>query len=98
MRAAYLMGFVCCFSCFSGSATQALPLPTTEDFDTAIKKCVVAEQLAIRSDLVDAISNIYSAQRPDGAPSFKTAAEFVVLMPKELKLEAYRLFRQCITP
>ena len=80
------------------SGAFADPLPTTERFDAEIRKCVAVQSIAMRPDLIGAIINIYVAQRPEGAVSFKSPAGFLELLPKDVTLEAYRLYRQCISP
>ena len=69
-------------------------LPTTDEFDSKIKSCAAAQKVRLAPDLVTAIATIYSAE-----PSkFRSATEFLTLLPKELALEAYRFYQQCIGP
>ncbi|HEV2957092.1 MAG TPA: hypothetical protein VGX95_13320 [Xanthobacteraceae bacterium] len=79
-------------SCFAQS------LPTTEEFDSKIKDCSVGQKPPLSPALVTAIATIYSAERPDGAAKFKSATEFLTLLPKELALEGYRFYQKCIAP
>ena len=79
-------------SCFAQS------LPTTEDFDSKIKDCSVGQKIPLPPALVTAVATIYSAERPDGASKFKSATEFLTLLPKELALEGYRFYQKCIAP
>lgn len=69
-------------------------LPTTDEFDSKIKSCAAIQKVPLSADLVTAIASIYSAE-----PSkFRSATEFLTLLPKELALEAYRFYQQCIAP
>jgi hypothetical protein len=76
----------------------AQSLPTTDEFDSKIKSCVAGQKNPLSPALVTAITSIYSAERPEGASKFKSAAEFLTLLPKELALEAYRCYQKCIVP
>src|SRR5262249_54703445 len=76
----------------------AQSLPTTEEFDSKIKDCWVGQKTPLSPALVTAIASIYSAERPNGASKFKSAAEFLTLLPKELALEGYRFYQKCIAP
>jgi hypothetical protein len=79
-------------SCFAQS------LPTTEEFDSKIKDCSVGQKIPLSPALVTAIATIYSAERSNGASKFKSATEFLTLLPKELALEGYRFYQKCIAP
>lgn len=77
-----------------GHPCLAQGLPTTDEFDSKIKSCATAQKVRLAPDLVAAIATIYSAE-----PSkFRSATEFLTLLPKELALEAYRFYQQCIGP
>jgi len=77
-----------------GHPCLAQGLPTTDEFDSKIKSCATAQKVRLAPDLVTAIATIYSAE-----PSkFRSATEFLTLLPKELALEAYRFYQQCIGP
>jgi hypothetical protein len=92
-RALWVAGF-CCAATLAASSQE---LPTTEQFDGSVKECAVNQNILLRADLIGAIVSIYSAERPKGAPSFRSAAVFVALMPEgDARLEAYRLYAQCI--
>lgn len=87
--------------CLVGAVTNpcfAQNLPTSDEFDSKIKSCAVGQKSPLSPALVTAITSIYSAERPNGASKFKSAAEFLTLLPKELALEAYRFYQQCIVP
>jgi hypothetical protein len=77
-----------------GHPCLAQGLPTTDEFDAKIKGCAAVQKVRLAPDLVTAIATIYSAE-----PSkFRSATEFLTLLPKELALEAYRFYQQCIGP
>ena len=82
----------------SSGAAHAQTLPTTEQFASKIKDCITSQNFYWRSDFVEAIIGIYGAERPDGAQSFKSPVGFMGLLPKEVTLESYRLYQQCILP
>ena len=87
--------------CLVGAVTNscfAQGLPTTEEFDAKIKDCAVGQKTPLPPALVTAVATIYSAERPDGASKFKSATEFLTLLPKELALEGYRFYQKCIAP
>jgi hypothetical protein len=87
--------------CLVGAVTNAClaqSLPTTEEFDSKIKDCSTGQKTPLSPALVTAIATIYSAERPDGASKFKSATEFLTLLPKELALEGYRFYQKCIAP
>src|ERR1700730_2092596 len=77
-----------------GHPCLAQGLPTTDEFDSRIKSCATAQKVRLAPDLVTAIATIYSAE-----PSkFRSATEFLTLLPNELALAALRFYQQCIGP
>jgi hypothetical protein len=57
-------------------------LPTSEQFNDKVIECAVDQKIALHSDVIEVISDLYSAQRPTGAKSFQSAADFLELMPR----------------
>ena len=70
------------FHCALTQATHAQTLPTTEKFGSQIKECVVSQNVALRSDLIDSLISIYSAQRSNGAPSFIESCRILRVVAK----------------
>jgi hypothetical protein len=81
-----------------GAKLAAQALPTTEQFASKIRDCITSQNLSWRLDFVEAIVAIYGAERPDGAQSFKSPVGFMGLLPKEVTLEGYRFYQQCVSP
>jgi len=76
----------------------AQSLPTTDEFDSKIESCATGQKSPLSPAIVTAIASIYTAERPNGASKFKSATEFLTLLPKQLALEAYRFYQQCVAP
>jgi hypothetical protein len=79
------------------SAARAQTLPSSEQFDGALRICAAGQKIELSADLIGSISNIYNGQRTQGAASFRNSTEFLSIMPEGARLEAYRLYVDCIT-
>src|SRR5271165_5393306 len=75
---------------------QAQTLPTTEQFDSSLRTCAAGQHIELNADIIGSISSVYNNQRTQGAISFKDQTEFLALMPESARLEAYRLYVECI--
>jgi hypothetical protein len=70
--------------------------PTTEQFDSMLRSCAAGANIEMRADIVGSIKSIYEGQRTQGLASFQTSTEFLKLIPENSRLEAYKLYTECI--
>jgi hypothetical protein len=75
-------------------ATQAQTLPTPEDFDRALKSCAIAQAIKLDASAIDSISKLYASEASRAV--LNSSTEFVLLIPENMRLEAYRLYTDCI--
>ncbi len=78
------------------AARSALPAqtPTYDKFDGDLRACAAAQKIELGADLSASIRQVYSAQ---GASSFSDSTRFLSRIPEKDRLEAYRLYVECIT-
>jgi hypothetical protein len=91
------LGYMACATLLL-STTQfgyAQNLPTPELFDQALKACAAAQHVELKSDSLDSISRLYSSD--SSRQVLKSPQEFLLLMPENNRIEAYRLYADCIT-
>jgi hypothetical protein len=81
---------------FSVRSVDAEGLPTTEQFSSMLTNCAAGSNIDVKADLIGSIATIYNGQRTQGAASFQSSTEFLKLIPENSRLEAYRLYTQCI--
>jgi hypothetical protein len=74
----------------------AQTLPTTAQFTDLLRGCAAGANIQVSGDLIGSISSIYDGQRTQGAASFQSSTEFLKLMPENSRLEAYKLYTNCI--
>jgi hypothetical protein len=74
----------------------AQALPTSEQFTDLLSGCAAGANIDITADLAGSLKTIYEGQRTQGAASFKSSTEFLKLIPENQRLEAYKLYTQCI--
>ena len=82
--------------CVARLAYAQAPLPTTVEFDGMLRSCATGANIDLKADLVGSIRTIYDGQRTQGLASFQTSSEFLKLIPESQRLEAYKLYTQCI--
>jgi hypothetical protein len=78
------------------SPAGADALPTTAQFSSLLTSCAAGSHIDVKADLIGSIATIYDGQRTQGAANFQTSTEFLKLIPENSRLEAYRLYTQCI--
>jgi hypothetical protein len=80
----------------SAQILSAQALPTREQFSSLLTSCAAGANIDVKADLIGSIATIYDGQRTQGAANFQTSTEFLKLIPENSRLEAYRLYTQCI--
>jgi hypothetical protein len=75
---------------------QSQPLPTSQQFNDLLSSCAAGANIDVSADLVGSIKTIYEGQRTQGAASFKSSTDFLKLIPESQRLEAYKLYTQCV--
>jgi hypothetical protein len=69
--------------------------PTPEEFDRAIKACAREQRIELSAELLGSVTRLYSGQ--NSRLVFRSPAQFVLLMPEDARVDAYRLHADCIT-
>src|SRR5689334_27709 len=88
--------YVAAFIALSAVKAYGQNLPTTEQFSSMLASCAAGANIELKADLVGSITTIYQGQRTQGAASFQSSTEFLKLIPENSRLEAYKLYTQCI--
>jgi S1-C subfamily serine protease len=88
-------------NCNDGKVAQAqnansAPLPSGPEFDNLLKTCALGANIEIKADLIGSIKTIYEGARTSGSASMLSSAEFLKQIPEKERLEAYRLYTECI--
>lgn len=96
-------------SCFlftgisSAAFAQAAASPTTEQFMGALAACVASKNLEVSADLLGSIKGAYDREATDernstqGRLVFKSPTEFLSLFPETDRLQAYKIYEECVT-
>jgi hypothetical protein len=74
---------------------NAQNLPTPELFDQALKVCAAAQHVELNPQALDSISRLYSSD--SSRQVLRSPQEFLLLIPENNRIEAYRLYADCIT-
>ena len=88
----YVVLFVIIFSAIQPSYAQTLPTP--EDFDRELKACAARQNIGLESSIMNSISRLYASE--SARQALRSPAEFLLLIPEGLRIEAYRLYAECI--
>jgi hypothetical protein len=78
----------------AGVAPAAQALPPFDQFDGALKACAARENITLSADLSASVRQVYDRQ---GESSFADSATFLSRISEKERLEAYRLYVECIT-
>jgi hypothetical protein len=84
-------------------ATLVLPriaygqaLPSTEEFQSLVTLCAHGSDLQIDTDIIGSVTSIYRGERTKGVASLKSQTRFLELFPAEDRLDAAKLYQECI--
>src|SRR4051794_9648006 len=77
-------------------SARAQSLPTSEQFSDLLRSCAAGADINLSADLQGSLKTIYEGQRTQGAASFKSSTEFLKLIPENQRLEAYKVYAQCV--
>jgi len=80
------------------STTQlgyAQNLPSPELFDQSLKACAATQHVELNSDTLDSIGRLYASD--SSRQVLRSPQEFLLLIPENNRIEAYRLYAECIT-
>jgi hypothetical protein len=97
MKASYLSAsavFFLTLLWIAQSAAQGQSLPSAEDFNNALKACNTAQNINLNSSIVDSLGKLYSNEISRQA--LRSPAEFLLLIPEDKRIDAYRLYAECI--
>lgn len=75
--------------------THAQTLPSNDEFDQALKVCVSEQHINLDPKFIDGVTKLYSGGNTRQALRYSQA--FVSLAPDSDRLEAYRLYVDCVT-
>jgi len=79
------------------AALSAQTLPAFDQFDGDLRACAAGQNIALSADLSASIRQIYNGQGAQGASNFADSTKFLSRIPEKDRLEAYRLYVECIT-
>ncbi|HEV7879630.1 hypothetical protein [Bradyrhizobium sp.] len=88
--------FVGILAVLCSAQAQQQTLPNSQQFTDLLRGCAAGANIDISADLVGSLKTIYDGQRTQGAASFKSSADFLKLIPDAQRLEAYKLYTQCV--
>ena len=89
--------FVCFFAVQSATgATGDAPLPTTEQFNSALTTCALGSKTTIDADLIGKITSLYNDDRTKGAANFETSTKFLEQFAQNDRPRVYELYNNCI--
>jgi hypothetical protein len=77
------------------STAQAQGFPSPEDFDQALKTCNSVQKINLGSNILDSLSKLYAGE--SSRQVLRSPSEFLLLIPEDKRIDAYRLYAECIT-
>jgi len=76
-------------------AAQNPGLPSQEDFDQSLKACNVAQRINLAPNILESLSKLYSSE--NARQVLRSPTDFLLLIPEDKRIDAYRLYAECIT-
>ncbi|SHN73493.1 hypothetical protein SAMN05444170_2492 [Bradyrhizobium erythrophlei] len=73
---------------------DAQTLPTPDEFDRSLKACADSQKISLSANIIDSISKLYSGE--SSRQVLRSSSEFLLLIPEGNRIEAYRLYADCI--
>jgi hypothetical protein len=70
--------------------------PTTEQFMSTLSVCALNLNLTIKGDLQGSIRTFYEGVKTQGELSNSTTTRFIDLFPESQRLDAYKLYTECV--
>jgi hypothetical protein len=67
--------------------------PTPGDFDRDLKTCALTQSINL-PDIIDSVGKLYAGE--NSKQILRSSTQFLTLIPDNMKLEAYRLYADCI--
>ena len=80
--------------CLITYETHAQTLPTPEGFDAALKACVTNQKINLSAATIDSVTALYASENT--RPVLRSSGEFLMLIPEAMRIEAFRLYADCI--
>jgi hypothetical protein len=74
----------------------AQDLPTPEQFQSLLTTCALGSDVSIDADIIGSATSIYRGERTKGTAKLKTESGFLALFPEKDRLEAVKLYRECV--
>jgi hypothetical protein len=76
-------------------AAHAQIPPTPEEFDRQLKACASTSNIGISATIIASITRLFSGETSRQA--LRSPTEFLLLIPEDQRVDAYRLYAECIT-
>jgi hypothetical protein len=87
-----IVQFILIFSAIQISHAQNIPTPA--DFDRALKTCATSQNIGLPLNITDSISKLYASE--SSRQILKSSTDFLQIIPENMRIEAYRLYADCI--
>lgn len=80
----------------AATSASAQSLPTAAEFQSLLTTCAQGSEVEINADIIGSATTIYEGERTRGAANLKSQTKFLELFPLADRLEALRLYNECI--
>jgi hypothetical protein len=94
MNARRLSWIVAFGAVFLTSRTAPSQTLSVDAFDRALKDCVVREKINLPQNTIESVSSLYAGE--NSRKVLSNSPEFLQLIPESQRIEAYRLYADCI--
>ena len=94
MRQGHLGASCAAIILLAAGVAPAQALPPFDQFDGALQACAASEKITLSADLSASVRQVYDRK---GKSSFADSATFLSQISEKERLEAYRLYVECIT-
>jgi hypothetical protein len=76
------------------SSVRAQNLPSSDEFDRELRACNSSEHINIDDSILGSLASLYS--NDSARQALKSPTDFLLLIPENKRIDAYRLYAQCI--
>jgi hypothetical protein len=74
---------------------NAQAIPTPQEFASQLQTCSVDQRVDLSQDMIRSITGLYSGE--NSRLIFRNVDEFIRIIPEADRIEAYRLYADCLT-
>jgi hypothetical protein len=75
-------------------SARAQTLPTADEFEKSLKACSINEKIDFDPTILSSLGKLYASE--NSRQALTSSEQFLLLMPESKRIEAYRLYADCV--